>query len=117
MHRLVAEAFCDNPHSKPHVNHIDGNKVNNTASNLEWVTQSENMVHAVVTGLHKPSDKQKAVARELGKSFRKFTDEQIRKIRQLREMDFTCKDIGHWLGVDRTTISLIVNGKTYVEVV
>lgn len=117
VHRLVAEAFCDNRENKPHVNHIDGNKTNNFANNLEWVTQSENMTHAVIAGLHKNSDKQKAVASALGKSFRKFTEDQVRKIRKLRDMGCTCKDIGHWFNADRTTISLIVHGKTYAEIV
>ena len=51
IHRLLMEAFVPNPHSKAHVNHIDGNKLNNAFSNLEWATPKENAVHAHKTGL------------------------------------------------------------------
>lgn len=49
IHRLVAAAFIPNPKMKPQVNHIDENKANNVAANLEWVTALENNNH----GTHK----------------------------------------------------------------
>lgn len=47
LHRVVAAYFCDNPENKDQVNHIDGNKQNNNASNLEWVTNQENQRHRI----------------------------------------------------------------------
>ena len=45
VHRLVAKVFLPNPNNYPQVNHIDENKLNNKASNLEWCTQSQNQLH------------------------------------------------------------------------
>jgi hypothetical protein len=50
IHRLMAKTFLPGP-EKPHVNHIDGNKQNNSIDNLEWATPQENSQHAVDTGL------------------------------------------------------------------
>jgi hypothetical protein len=53
VHRLLAQAFISNPEGKPQINHIDGDKANNRLSNLEWVTQSENQLHAYKIGLQR----------------------------------------------------------------
>ena len=59
LHRIVALTWIynDDPDNKVYVNHIDGNKLNNQVSNLEWVSQSENIQHAYNTGLFHSLDK------------------------------------------------------------
>ena len=51
VHRIVASAFLSND-GKPYVNHKNGNRHDNSASNLEWVTPSENTRHAIERGTH-----------------------------------------------------------------
>lgn len=53
LHRAVAELFIPNQSQKPEVNHINGNKTDNRAENLEWCTASENQRHALNTGLRR----------------------------------------------------------------
>lgn len=53
VHRMVAETWIDNPNHYEEVNHINGDKDDNRVENLEWVTRSQNICHAVRTGLRK----------------------------------------------------------------
>lgn len=55
IHRLVADTFFEGDHQKIDVNHIDGNRLNNNISNLEWCTRKENIRHAYINGLKYPT--------------------------------------------------------------
>ena len=52
-HRLVAEAFIENPYNKNEVNHKDLNSMNNNVNNLEWCTHKANVDYSVVRDMYK----------------------------------------------------------------
>lgn len=75
LHRVVALMHLPNPRGLPQINHIDGDKSNNSVTNLEWCTGKENVKHSVDVGLVKRgSDRPNA----------KLTDEQVLLMRELR---------------------------------
>ena len=82
VHRIVAENFIDNPNNVKTVNHIDGNKLNNSVKNLEWMTHEENLRHALKNGLM-----QNHFYATCGNSHprHKITDVQVQEIRRLYE--------------------------------
>lgn len=101
-HRLVAKLFVPNPENKPEVNHKDGNKQNNMATNLEWVTSSENQKHAVENSLQP-----KPVKTYTGK----FTEDQRQEIKRLWDSGISKRHIAQKYGVSHTCVCDIINDK------
>ena len=110
VHRLVAEAFIPNPEKKETVNHIDGNKLNNSVSNLEWTDRHEQMHHAYKNNLKKP----------MGGSSNgnaKLTQEQVEAIRKEYipySKEHGTVALGKKYGVNNSTIGNVVRGVHYV---
>jgi predicted XRE-type DNA-binding protein len=109
VHRLVAEAFLPNPHSKPAVNYINGCKTDSNVSNLEWVSASENMLHAHSSGLRPKVDTQGEK-----NGFAKLTEAQVIEIKQLlAEGSLTQKTIGSQFNISRSTVKDINSGRRW----
>lgn len=91
VHRLIAEAFILNPENKPTVNHKDGNKDNNSVSNLEWATHQENIDHAIKTGLRDING--------INSVSNIYTEEVVHKVCKMIEDGKLPKEISETLGV------------------
>ena len=101
IHRLVALHFCEGYQEDLVVNHKDGNKLNNVAENLEWVTHSENDLHAYKLKLRKPYPcqfKHRIIAYDL------LTEETIKIYNNIKDC---CND----LKVARSNVYNCCNGK------
>ena len=80
VHRLVARYFCEGYQENLVVNHIDGDKLNNHYTNLEWVTYKENTKHAFDTGLSKYSGcvkKQPVICIETGIQYESLSEASL----------------------------------------
>ena len=113
VHRLVAETFIPYVANKPYVNHIDGNKQNNHVSNLEWTTSGDNNRHAWAMGLQvakKGTDNDSA----------KLSESDILYIKRTYipySREFGTRALAKKFNVHRSTISSVVNNKSYTNII
>lgn len=99
VHRLVAHHFLENKKALRCVNHVDGNKLNNSASNLQWCSYSENMQHAYDTGLN----------------HKKLTKSDIIEILNDIKLGKSQRSIAKRFRVSSTLINKIINNKRHQQ--
>lgn len=107
IHRLVAEAFIDNP-GKPQINHKNGIKTDNRAENLEWCSAKENIAHTIRAGRHGsvPACNGRAI----------LTDDAVRAIRQARQRGEKYKDICRRFVISKGCADKAARGETWRHV-
>ena len=108
VHRLVAKAFVKNVDNKPDINHLNGIKIDNRVENLEWVTKSENTIHAFKTGLLKGLKGEDNPASKL-------LEEDIIIIRKLRGIKPQPK-IAKMFGISQSHVSDIQLNKVWQHI-
>lgn len=97
VHRLVADAFCENASGGNEVNHKNFDITDNRACNLEWVTGKQNSSHSMVHG-------RKAL---------KLCDHDVRIMRALRGMGICLKELAQCFSVSESVISEVCNRKAW----
>lgn len=108
LHRLVAEHHLPRVKGKEHVNHINGNKLDNTVENLEWCTHEENIRHAIETGLIPKYD-----WRSLTKN--KLNPKKAAEIKKLKGQ-LTYRKIAEKYGVKYSTIAHVMTNRRWKDV-
>lgn len=106
IHRLVAINFIPNPDNLPQVNHKDGNKLNNTITNLQWCNNSENQLHAYKLGLQ-PSRHGENNSRST------LTNKDVEELKYLYNLGIRLSEVSNILGIGLSVARNIIYGNTW----
>jgi hypothetical protein len=99
-HRLIADAWVPNPDNKPAINHINNDRADNRAENLEWCTQAENLAYA---------------RKQRRSPNARLTDDQVAAIRnEYSQVGTSWESLGKRYGMSKRAIGRIVRRETYV---
>ena len=109
VHRAVAELFVPNPEHLPEVNHVNGDKTDNRAVNLEWSTRKGNMTHAFSSGLATVEHGEESPRAILSQE----DVDYIRRVCVPRHPEFSQTALGRKFGVSNSTIHCVVHGKNW----
>ena len=109
IHRLVALAFIHNPENKPNINHINFDRDDNQADNLEWCTQGENIWHTVRHGRNNPT---------IGETHpcAKLKESDVLKIRKMIKFGMPKRKVARIYNVSNVTIIGICNGRLWKHI-
>lgn len=104
VHKIVCQAFLDNPNNKKSINHIDNNRSNNNLSNLEWCTAKENYEHSRIQGRNTRGEKQHSS---------KLNEESVKEIKKSK---LNNAELGRKFNVNKSSIRMIRIGKNWSHV-
>jgi len=107
IHRAVAETFIPNFNDLPEVNHKDTIKINNTVSNLEWITREGNIEHARKLGLIGAWGEKNSQS--------KLSNKQAQEIRDIRKTGLSYRKIARLYNTTHATIIDICKGRSYIK--
>ncbi|QHJ81914.1 MAG: hypothetical protein [Bacteriophage sp.] len=110
LHRVIAIAFIPNPYNKKEVNHIDGDKNNNSLCNLEWVTSSENTNHGLKLGIMNTARGEQKIKQS------KLKENQVKEILLHLKNGVPGAHIAKKCNVNKVTIYSIKNGKSWKHI-